>query len=346
MQSPLGINGSTDRVTIREVAILAGVGTKTVSRVMNNEPNVRPETAARVRDAAAKLRYEPDLYAGNLRRRDRSTGSIGLLLADASDPFEASMQRAIEAEVERRGMVMITMSVDENPARQRRAVNEMLRRRVDGLILMPAGRSDGYLTEIQERGLPMVFVDRHADGSAADTILTNNVEASQVAARQLVNLGHRQIALVGKPHEIETERVREQGFLDEVRRTGGEEVDVQVRMGMSDDKETTSVALELLQSSKPPTAFFATQNMITVGTVRALHRLGLQDRVALIGFDDFPLADVLAPGITVLQQNPAEMGRIAARRLLERIDGLEGDPRLDIVVSPLIQRGSGEIRPG
>lgn len=346
MQSPLGVSGSASRVTIREVATLAGVGIKTVSRVMNDEPNVRPETAARVRDAAAKLRYEPDIYAGNLRRRDRSTGSIGLLLADASDPFEAAMQRAIEAEVEGRGMVMITMSVDENPARQRRAVTEMLRRRVDGLILMPVGRSDAYLAEIQDRGLPMVFVDRHADGASADTVLTNNTEASEIAARQLLSLGHRRIALLGKPHEIETERVREQGFLDEVRRTGEDRADVQVRMGMSDEAETEDVVRGLIQGSQPPTAFFTTQNMITVGTVRVLHQLGLQHRVALIGFDDIPLADALNPGITVLQQNPAEMGRVAARRLLERIDGLAVDPRLDVVASPLIQRGSGEIRPG
>lgn len=330
---------------MREVATLAGVGIKTVSRVINDEPNVSAQTAARVRDAAAKLRYEPDLYAGNLRRRDRRTGSIGLLLADASDPFEAVMQRAIEAEVERRGMVMITISVAENAAREHRAVKEMLRRRVDGLILMPAGHNESYLLEIQERGVPLVFVDRNAKGVAADTVLTNNADASAMAARQLVGLGHRRIALVGKPPAIETERDRESGFLNAVKLHSERSIKVRVEVGLENVQQTMAAVERLLTADSPPTAIFSTQNMITVGVVRALHTLGLQDRVALIGFDDFALADVLSPGITVLQQHPAQMGHLAARRLLARIDGDESQARIDIVESPLIRRGSGEIVP-
>lgn len=333
------------RVTMREVATLAGVGLKTVSRVINDEPNVSAETAERVRVAAEKLRYQPDLYAGNLRRRDRSTGTLGLLLADATDPFEAVLQRAIEAEIERRKMVMITMSLDENETRQRRSVKELLRRRVDGLIMMPVARNESYLLEEQENGLPLVFVDRSATGVEADTVLTNNAQAAASAAEQLMDLGHRHIALVGRREEIATERDREIGFLDAIRSRGDARIQVTMEIGLEGEGPTVAAIERLFQRTDPPTAVFTAQNMLTIGAVRALHRLDLQNEIALIGFDDFALSDLLEPGVTVLQQDPAAMGKLAAERLLARIDGDRSAPRLDIVPSRLVQRGSGEIRP-
>ncbi len=341
MTKPIAPHNS--RPTMRDVAALAGVGIKTVSRVVNNEPNVSKTTAERVRQAADELNYRPDRFAGNLRRLDRSTQAIGLLLADASDPFEAVMQRAIESEIETRDMVMFTMSLDENENRQMRAVEEMLDRRVDGLIIMPVASSEGHLVRYQDAGLPVVFIDRSAKGASADTILTNNREASALAAEQFVSLGHRYLGVVGRSSTIETERDRKAGFLDGAERACEDIVDVAVEMGADDEELVEAAVRRLLSKEQPVTAIFATQNSVTVAVIGALHRMGLQHQVALIGFDDFPLADLVEPGITVLRQDPAAIGRLAAIRLLDRIDGEDGASRLDIVPSRLVRRGSGEI---
>ncbi|GAA3351027.1 LacI family DNA-binding transcriptional regulator [Amorphoplanes nipponensis] len=328
------------RPTMNDVARSAGVSLKTVSRVVNGETTVAPALVARVREAVASLHYRPHLGASMLRRNDRRTSTIGLLLTDVGNPFSAMLHRAVEDEARPRGVYVLTGSLDEDPDRERELVRAFARRHADGLILVPAGPDQGYLALELPDGVPVVFVDRPAAGFPGDTVLTGNAAGAAEAVRHLIGYGHRHIAYLGDLARIATARRRLRGYLGVVEDAG---LPPTVVGGLHDTAAAEASTLDLLRRTQPPTALFTAQNLITIGAVRALRRLGLQHAVALVGFDDFPLADLLDPGVTVVAQDPAEMGRAAARALLKRMDGHTAEPREIRIPTTLIPRGSGEI---
>lgn len=333
------------RVTIRDVARLAEVGTKTVSRVMNGEPNVAPATAERVRRAAATLQYVPDLSAGNLRRTDRRTQTLGLLVGNVASPFFASIHRAVEDATAPRGIAVFTSSSDEDEAMERRAVGAFLRRRVDGLILASTISSQAYLAVERDRGTPLVFIDRVPDGIDADAVVSDNAAATARITRHLVRHGHRRIGLLLDRSSIWTARERRRGVLEEAARSGLAGDAIQVVPDLTTEEEASQAVHRLVRAPDPPTAVIAAQDLLLHGAVRALHHLRLQRHVALVGFDDVALADVVEPGITVLAQRPSHVGRLAADRLFARINGWDGPPETIEVATDLIERGSGEIPP-
>jgi len=324
------------RPTMNDVAKTAGVSLKTVSRVVNGETTVAPDLAARVRAAVDSLDYRPHLGASLLRRNDRRTGTIGVLLEDVSNPFSAALHRAVEDEARARGIQVLTGSLDEDPDRERMLAAEFAQRQTDGLILAPTGDDQSYLAGLG--GMPVVFVDRAATGMAGDTIVATNVAGAAGAVRHLVAHGHRRIAYLGDLRRLTTARDRHRGFLRALGRQAGPEVH-----DLHDEASAERAVVAVLRGAHPPTAIFAAQNLITIGVVRALRRLGRHRTVALVGFDDFPLADLLEPAVTVVAQDPARMGRTAAGALFERIDGRDGPPREIRIPTTLIPRGSGEI---
>ncbi|WP_433300276.1 LacI family DNA-binding transcriptional regulator [Actinoplanes sp. CA-030573] len=320
---------------MNDVARTAGVSLKTVSRVVNGETTVAPDLAARVQAAVETLDYRRHLGASLLRRNDRRTRTIGVLLEDVSNPFSAALHRAVADEAGMRGVQVLAGSLDEDPGRERELAAAFAQRQTDGMILAPTGSSQSYLSGF--RG-PIVFVDRRATGALGDTVVSTNVAGAAGAVRHLLTHGHRHIAYLGNLRRLTTARERHRGYL---RALGG-------RAGPAVHDLLDSVAAEratvaLLRGSDPPTAIFAAQNLITIGVVRALRRLGRERTVALVGFDDFPLADLLDPPVTVVAQDPARMGRTAALTLFERIDGDKRPPREIRIPTTLIPRGSGEI---
>ncbi|MGW4943101.1 LacI family DNA-binding transcriptional regulator [Actinoplanes sp. NPDC004185] len=328
------------RPTMNDVARTAGVSLKTVSRVVNGETTVDPALVARVRAAVDSLHYRPHLGASMLRRNDRRTATIGLLLEDVGNPFSAVLHRAVEDEARPRGVYVLTGSLDEDPERERELTRAFARRHTDGLILAPAGPDQGFLARELPPDIPVVFVDRPAAGFAADTVLTGNMAGAAEAVRHLIGYGHRHIAFLGDLAGIATSRRRLRGYLTVLDDAG---LAPTVVGGLHDSAAAEAATLDLLARAEPPTALFTGQNLITIGAIRALRRLGRQHTVALVGFDDFPLADLLEPGITVIAQDPAAMGRAAAKALFERMDGLSAEPREIRIPTTLIPRGSGEV---
>lgn len=333
------------RPTMRHVAALAGVGIKTVSRVMNDEPGVSESTRLRVLGASQQLNYQLDMAAGSLRRTGRQTLSIGLLLPSVSNPFSGEIHRALEDSLAERGIAVFAASLDDDPQREKALVAAFLGRRVDGLVLTPIAKSQAYVIPEHSRDLPMVFIDREPVGIDADAVVTDNAVGAATAASHLLAHGHRKLAYLGDRIEIQTARERRQGFIGELGRAGLATSAVPIREGLHDEESARLAALELLASDDPPTAIFSSQNLVTFGVMRALKELGASKRVALVGFDDFTLADMMEPGITVIAQHPERIGKLAAERLLARIDGDRVAPTTYIVPSELIVRGSGEIPP-
>jgi LacI family transcriptional regulator len=325
--------------TMRDVARSAGVSLKTVSRVINGETTVAPDLAARVRAAVDSLHYRPHIGATMLRRNDRRTRTIGLLLEDVANPFSALVHRAVEDEARRHGVHVLTGSLDEDPARERELARAFAQRQADGLILAPTGSDQSHLRALGD--LPIVLVDRTATGFAADTVLATNASGALEAVRHLRAFGHRRIAYLGDLVRLPTARTRFEGYLAALAEAGLEPFGAH---DLHDEAAAARATETVLGLPDPPTALFTSQNLITIGALRTLHRLGRHRDVALVGFDDFPLADLIDPAITVVAQDPAAMGRAAARALFERIAGANGPPRRVDVPTRLIVRGSGELR--
>ncbi|WP_310528150.1 LacI family DNA-binding transcriptional regulator [Nocardioides sp.] len=333
------------RPTMRDVAALAHVGVKTVSRVINNEGNVSPSTQARVRSAAEKLGFRPNLVASNLRRADGRTATIGLLLEDVAIPFSAALLRAVEDVAQRRGVQVLIASVDEDAARERDFARTLIDRQVDGLLIAPTGRDQSYLIAEQRAGTPIVFLDRVPRLIDADAVVSTNREGAADATEHLVAIGHRRIAYLGDDIGIVTAQQRHDGYVSALAGAGIPVDPAIVHHGVATIDASCRATLDLMACDSPPTAIFASQNLVTVGATKALHRLGLQHTIALVGFDDFALADVLTPGITLVAQDPTEMGRLGATLLFDRLDGHDRPPQTHLIPTRLVVRGSGEIPP-
>ena len=331
---------------MKNVADLAGVGIKTVSRVINSEPHVSEETIARVRRAAEQLQYQPDIQAGNLRRADRRTDTLGLLIGSVANPFSAAVHRAVEDAALERHVAVFASSLDEDPERELSSINAFLRRRVDGLILTTIQPSQAYLGVQIDQGIPIVFVDRRPNGILADTVLTENAEGAAGAVEHLLAGGHRRIAYLGDDENIFTARERKRGYLAAMRGRGAAIDDRLIVDNLDDEAKAAAAVARLLTLAEPPTAIFSAQNLITIGVITALRSAGESARIALVGFDDVPMAALLEPAVTVVAQDPASIGAIAARRVFDRLDGLDEPAREFIVPTRLIVRGSGEITPG
>jgi len=331
------------RPTLKDVAALAGVSMKTVSRVVNGEAGVAPSKVASVEEAVRQLDYRPNVTASSLRRLDGRTAAVAALLEDLANPFSAELHRALEDVAHEHGVLLFAGSVDESPEREKRLIRAFTSRRADALILAPASSDQTYLTYEVPEGTPVVFVDRAPVGFEADAVLADNLEGARRAVAHLIDHGHRRIAFLGDLAAIPTARDRFEGY-QQALRSHGMPYDPDLVVHGLDDAERAAGALPaLMKLPAPPTALFTAQNDITVGALRYLQAAGLQRTMAIIGFDDFPLADLLRPGVTVIAQDPTAMGRAAAELLFARLAGDVGPSRTVVIPTRLIVRGSGEL---
>lgn len=330
---------------MRDVAALAGVGLKTVSRVVNGEPNVSEATRGRVEAAIERLDYRQDVNASFLRRLGRRTGTVGLVLEDVSNPFSSALHRAIEDHARERGVLVLTGSCDEDPRRERELIGTFRARRVDGIIVVPASPDHSYLLAEQRARMPLVFVDRPPRFLNADTVTSDNADGARQVVGHLAGAGHRRIGYLGDALEIQTAKDRHDGYESAVTSLGLELDSSIVRTGVGNVEAAEHATEALLAAPDPPTAIFAAQNLIAIGALRALRRAGRQHDVALVGFDDIVLADMVDPGLTVVAQDPGALGAAAASILFGRLDGDDAPPHHVVIGVELIPRGSGEIPP-
>jgi LacI family transcriptional regulator len=331
-----------DRATMRDVAALAGVGIKTVSRVFNDVPTVDPDLVSRVRSAAHKLGYRPNLAAASLRRTGGRTNTIGLLLEDVSNPYSSAVHRAVEDYARDHGVLVFAGSLDEDPQRERELVRTLIDRRVDGLIIMPASEDHRYVVAEQQAGTQFVFIDRLPSPLLADAIVCDNRAGARAAVEHLLSTRRRGIGYFGDDLSILTARQRFSGFTDALAAAGVEPDPALVRHGLRTVQQARTATLELFAEHRPE-LLFTSQNLVTIGAVEGLHELGLQHRVALVGFDDIPLASTVEPGISVMAQDPSAVGRQAAQRLFARLNGDDTPATVYTVATRLLVRGSGEL---
>jgi LacI family transcriptional regulator len=328
-----------------DVAALAGVALKTVSRVVNSEPGVSPELEARVKHAIEQLNYRRDANAATLRRLGRKTQTIGLVLEDVSNPFSSELHRAVEDAARERGVLVFAGSCDEDPERERELIGSFRERRVDGIVVVPASHDHTYLYEERRAGTALVFVDRPASHLDADSVVSDNFGGATQAVSHLLEPGHRRIGFLGDLLSISTAKERLRGYTHTLGGAGIPVDDELVRTELRDPDAAARAIDEMLALPNPPTAFFTGQNLLTIGGVHALRRAGRERDIALIGFDDISLADLLDPAISVVAQDPQAIGRAAADQLFRRLDGDTAPAVHRVIPVSLIARGSGEIPP-
>lgn len=326
------------RATMTDVAALAGVGLKTVSRVVNGEAGVSPEMAEKVRRAAEQLDYRHNLAASNLRRGVR-TQTIGVLLHDLGNEFAAALLRAIDDRAREDGVAVLASSLDEDQDRERSHVLDLVSRRVDGLVLMPASSDQSYLVPEVHAGLPVVAVDRPASGVAVDTVVVDNRDGAFAATSYLLDRGHRRIACLTDRRALWTASERRRGYLEALAARGIAPDETLIRGDLLSADQSTAAVRELLAAEDPPTAVFAARNELSVGVVRAMREQPGR-RFAVVGFDDFPLADLVEPPVTVISQDMAAIGRAVCDLLFRRMAGEAGPAQTVVVPTTLIERGS------
>ena len=328
---------------MRDVADASGVSVKTVSRVVNGEPEVKPEVRDRVSAAAERLDYRHNLAASNLRRNSARTGVIGVLVQDVANSFSASLLRALEDEMRPHQMLLLAASLDETTAREQYIVENLISRRVDGLVLVPASARQDYLAPEIRRNFPIVFADRAPRGIDTDSVAIDHRLGGRMAVAHLLAQGHRRIAVLTDTETIATARDRRAGARDAFAAHGVEVPGDLVRSGVGSEELAGAAVHALRELPDPPTAIFSGRNTISKGVIRALTQRGERDSVAVVGFDDFPMSDVL--GLSVIRQDVAQLGAAVGERLLARLSGDQSPPRHDLLSPRLIMRGSGEIPP-
>jgi LacI family transcriptional regulator len=334
--------------TMRDVARVAGVSAKTVSRVFNDDPHVTEETRERVRWAMQKLNYVPNLLARSFRAG--ADAAVGLAVPDIADPFFAAMTSSIEIDLVGRGMAVVITSLFQGgppelaAERERSALEALLRRQISGLIVACVSTDQSYLARWEER-TPMVFVDRAPKGLPGVYVIEDDLGGAREAVTHLASHGHRRIAYFGVTTSVTTTQRRLKGYRSALAENGLDTSPDLVCMPAESPGEAAAELVKRLAAPNPPTAVFSSTILCTMALVQALHQADRTD-IAVVGFGDFPMAAVLTPAVTVIDQDPARLGHIAVERLLKRIEDPQAKPRRRTVLPVrLIPRGSGELRP-
>jgi LacI family transcriptional regulator len=329
--------------TIKDVALRAGVSTATVSHVVNESRAVTPETRKKVRRAIKELKYRPDGVARSLRVSQ--TGTIAVLISDVTNPFFAEFVRGVEDAAHQRDerYNLLLCNTEENAGLERRAIDLVLERRIDGIVIAPAGGNEAILRELVDDGLPMVFGDRVLRDVPADSVVSNNFEAAAQLTRHLISLGHRRIGLLEADLAASAIHDRIAGFGAEMARAGLPVDPSLIVNSPSSIAAVVTSAMKLLDLDQRPDAVFCTNNFMTLGLIQAMLERGLQcpEDMAVAGFDDFPWAAAFRPRLTVISQPAYEIGREAAMLLFDRISGRRTGPTVQMVLNAkLIVRDS------
>jgi LacI family transcriptional regulator len=330
--------------TIREVAKLAGVAPITVSRVVNNSGYVSKETRARVEAAVEQLGYVPNMLGPSLRFSQTMT--LAVVVTDIANPFWTTVTRGVEDVAQANKYSTILCNTDESEEKQEQYLQMLLRRRIDGILLVPASSSPDPIRLIQKQGIPIVVLDRNVPEVAVDVVRADSEGGAYQLAKHLLSFGHQRITILAGPQSVSTSVDRVNGFCRALSEAGLDTCDTQVLWGSYTQESGYEMAKEALTRTPAPTAIFAANNFVAIGALKAIKEKNyhVPEDIALVAFDDIPFAFTVEPFLTVVTQPAREMGKQAVRLLLKRIKGEVNQHCQHIVLptSMIIRTSSGE----
>ena len=312
------------KVTIKEVAEKAGVSASTVSRVVGHYGYVSEKTRRKIRAAIRELDYKPNAIARSMVTK--STRTIGLVITDITNPFFAHLVRGVEEVTWKNGYTLVLANTDENLERERAMVSTLQEKRVDGLIVVPASSNPApHLNSLLLDGTPLVLMDRSVKDCGVDVVMVDNEHGAYQAVMHLIDQGYRRIAMIVDNLDISTNTERIAGYQRALEDGGAETDENLVRSCQYTQQSAYTLVAEMLKSPTPPTALFTASNFMTMGAIRAIQEAGLSipEDIGLVGFDDVSWTTLNNPQLTVVSQPVHDLGKVAAQRLLAR---MQGDP--------------------
>ncbi|MDR7185167.1 LacI family transcriptional regulator [Microbacterium trichothecenolyticum] len=330
------------RATLEDVARLAGVSSKTVSRVFTHRDLVAPETVERVLGAAKRLRFRPNPLARNLRRGG-PTNTIGFIMGELNNPFYYKLAAGIERELSAHGFSLVVATTDDTAEGEERVADALLGQRLGALLLIPVADDQSYLEGERHLGTPVIAIDRPARNLVADSIVLENHRGVFDATTRLLERGHRRIGYICNPASVYTQAERLRGYRDALAAYGIRDSSAWERLEDDLSRPADGLIADLLDRDDAPTAIITGNNRVTIGALRVLRDLHDDGRTALVGFDDFDTADVL--GVTVISYDPLALGRAAATLAIERMQDPAGFTRQLEMPTWIVERGTGERTP-
>jgi LacI family transcriptional regulator len=306
------------RATLEDVALAAGVGPMTVSRTINGHPYVAEETAKRVRAAIRRLDYRPNqaarMLTGQLSR------SIGLIVPDIADTFFSVVSHAVQETARESGYLVWLAASDEDPTIEAAQVEMMTHHPVDGILLVPCDSRNGYLKPLASGNTPVVTIDRPIEIATTDSVGVENRKGAQLAVEHLIQHGYRKITCIAANSHLLTIKERIAGYKESMRRA---KLPCPKELRVSSPSSVKSALSELFGSRNRPDALFTANNASTIWVIETLQELNIEmgKDVALVGFDDVAFYTLITPPVTAVRQPATELGSMAARLLLQRING-------------------------
>lgn len=336
------------RVSLKDVAQHVGVSIALVSYVVNGqekEKGVSPEMTVKIRKAIAKLNYQPNLVAKSLKSGKSHT--IGLIVADISNPFFSATARIIEDEAAKHGYALIIGSCDESVAKSRGVEAVFLNRRVDALIMTPAAGAQKQIKDILRKKTPVVLIDRYFDNLKVDSVSVENHESSAAAVSHLINNGRRRIAMVNYRSDLLHFRDRQNGYKAALAKNSIA-FDPTLLLEIPYEHLDREVALrfgKLLGTGSPDAVFFAT-NTLAVAGLKVITSLGIKvpEEVAVVSFDESEAFDLFYAPVSYIRQPIEAIGKEAVRMAIERIRGAAPESRRITIPPTLIFRQSSGVK--
>lgn len=332
--------------TIRDVAKRAQVAPITVSRVVNHTGYVGEETRKRVEAAIAEMGYVPNRLARSLR--SKQTHTLGLIITDITNPFWTTVARGAEDAARQQGYNLILCNSDESLEKQADYVRVLLQKQVDGFLLVPAHSAPESVLSIQQQGVPVVVLDRTVSAPVS-TVRCDSEGGAYALTQRLIELGHREIAVLSGSREVSTATERVAGYRRALEHAGIEVQEDLILYGAFTQTAGASMTLRVLDRKPRPTAIFAANNFIAIGVLKTLREMDIRvpEALSVVAFDDLPLGLVIDPFLTVAAQPAYEMGQRATELLLASLkrDAAGARPTEVLLPVPLIVRGSTSAPP-
>ncbi|MEV6591019.1 LacI family DNA-binding transcriptional regulator [Streptomyces acidicola] len=334
-------------VTLDEVAEAAGVSKSTASRVLSGSSRVSAQTRRAVQSAAERLGYRPNRVASGLRTR--RSNLIGLVITNLVNASFHVITEVLQQRLDECGYQVLLCVTDSDPARERRYLDTLLDHRVDGLVIVGTGENTDMVRQVSAAGIPVVNLMRAPVGFSGDCVMAGDREGAELAVQHLLGMGHRRIAFIGGPPEVDSGRDRYSGFVAALATAGIEPDPALVARGPYTVPFGTESVMRLMAADHPPTALYSANHEATFGTLGALVQLGVRvpEQLSLVCHEEAPWFPYWHPPITVVDNSARDLGELAVEQLLRRIDNRPDDGsapddagRLIRVGSRLVVRGS------
>lgn len=329
--------------TIRDVAKLAGVSVATVSRVLNKNGYVNKETEQKVMKAIEQLHYQPNAVARGLA--GKQTGTIALILPDISNPFFPEIARGVEDVAQRHGYTVILCNSDDQGHKERSYIEVLKKKYIDGIIFASNTLGEDDLEKMRRNDIPLVVLDRAPNSQLCSVVRSQNFEGAKLAVQHLLDTGCKKIAHIYGPQEFVTAKKRMAGYEESVMHFPWYTPSLMVPGHFRVDGGLQAVK-ELMARHPDVDGIFAGNDLMAIGALKGLHQMGIKvpHDVALIGFDGIGLTQITEPELSTVAQPIYEMGTLAAKVLIEKIEtGLDEDRLYELDVT-LVERDSTRRR--